>query len=89
MGSAERSAVRMQVIALAERGALYDPGPCMYMEKLAVGPNVPADSVSLNRSIADNLQAVSDALNKPVRCVPALASTPPSLLFCVVLCALW
>ena len=25
----------MSVIALAERGALFDPGPCMYMEKLA------------------------------------------------------
>lgn len=25
------------VIAVAERGALFDPGPCMYMEKLAVG----------------------------------------------------
>ena len=23
------------MIALAERGALFDPGPCMYMEKLA------------------------------------------------------
>ena len=31
---------RAQVIALAERGALFDPGPCMYMEKLAVGPQV-------------------------------------------------
>ncbi len=28
------------VIAVAERGALFDPGPCMYMEKLAVGPQV-------------------------------------------------
>jgi hypothetical protein len=25
----------VSVIALAERGALFDPGPCMYMEKLA------------------------------------------------------
>ena len=30
----------VSVIALAERGALFDPGPCMYMEKLAVGPEV-------------------------------------------------
>jgi fructose-1,6-bisphosphatase/sedoheptulose 1,7-bisphosphatase-like protein len=28
------------VIAVAEHGALYDPGPCMYMEKLVVGPEV-------------------------------------------------
>ena len=26
------------VIALAERGALFDPGPAFYMSKLAVGP---------------------------------------------------
>lgn len=25
----------ISVIALAERGALFDPGPCMYMDKLA------------------------------------------------------
>ena len=25
----------ISVIAMAERGALFDPGPCMYMEKLA------------------------------------------------------
>ena len=56
------------MIALAERGTLYDPGPCMYMEKIAVGPNIPPDSVSLERTVAQNLQAVSDALGKPVRC---------------------
>lgn len=28
----------MAVIALAERGALFDPGPAFYMNKLAVGP---------------------------------------------------
>jgi fructose-1,6-bisphosphatase II len=58
----------MQVIALAERGTLYDPGPCMYMEKLAVGPSIPAESVSLNKSVSENLKAVSEALGKPVRC---------------------
>ena len=44
------------VIALAERGALFDPGPCMYMEKLAVGPAVPPGSVSLENSTADNIK---------------------------------
>ncbi len=27
----------LAVIAVAERGAMFDPGPCVYMEKLAVG----------------------------------------------------
>ena len=54
------------VIALAEKGALFDPGPCMYMEKLAVGPAVDPSAVSLDNSIADNLQAVASALKKPI-----------------------
>ena len=54
------------VIALAERGALFDPGPCMYMEKLAVGPAVDPRAVGLNKSIAENLAAVAEALNKPI-----------------------
>ena len=37
----------VSVIALAERGALFDPGPCMYMEKLAGNPHSPSiDSLS-------------------------------------------
>jgi len=30
------------VVALAERGTMFDPGPCVYMEKLAVGPEAAA-----------------------------------------------
>jgi hypothetical protein len=32
----------VSVIAVAERGTLFDPGACMYMEKLAVPPEVGA-----------------------------------------------
>src|SRR5262245_56744137 len=28
----------LAVIAVSERGTMYDPGPCVYMEKIAVGP---------------------------------------------------
>src|ERR1700723_1714483 len=28
----------LSVIAVSERGTLFNPGPCVYMEKLAVGP---------------------------------------------------
>lgn len=44
------------MIALAERGALFDPGPCMYMEKLAVGPAVSPSAVSIDASAKDNLR---------------------------------
>ena len=28
----------LAVIAVSERGTMFNPGPCMYMEKIAVGP---------------------------------------------------
>jgi fructose-1,6-bisphosphatase II len=43
----------LSVIALAERGTMFDPGPCVYMEKLAGGPEI-ADLLSLD----DPLEAV-------------------------------
>ncbi|KAK9818126.1 hypothetical protein WJX72_007522 [[Myrmecia] bisecta] len=56
----------VSVIALAERGALFDPGPCMYMEKLAVGPEVDPEAVSLESTIEENLKAVAATLGKDV-----------------------
>ncbi len=53
------------VIALSERGALYDPGPAFYMEKLAVGPAA-AHVIDIRASVATNLHAISGALRKPV-----------------------
>lgn len=54
------------VIAVAERGSLFDPGPCMYMEKLAVGPMVSSRAVSLNRSTHSNIRAVAEAQGKAI-----------------------
>ena len=54
------------VIAMSERGTMFDPGPCVYMDKIAVGPEA-AGRVSLDRSPTENLKAVADALGKPVR----------------------
>ncbi len=38
------------VIALSERGAMFDPGPCVYMEKIAVGPEA-VGAIDLSLSI--------------------------------------
>ena len=54
------------VIAVAERGAMFDPGPVMYMDKLAVGPLVNPHRVNLSWSVARNLASVAEALAKPV-----------------------
>jgi fructose-1,6-bisphosphatase II len=49
---------------------MFDPGPCFYMEKLAVGPKA-VGAVDIRRSPSENLEAVAKALNKSVRDVTA------------------
>ncbi len=39
----------LSVIAVSARGTMFNPGPCVYMEKLAVGPEA-AGRVSLDQS---------------------------------------
>jgi fructose-1,6-bisphosphatase II len=47
-------------VALAERGTMLDPGPIVYMYKIAVGPEA-MGHIDINASVSDNLQAVADA----------------------------
>ena len=54
------------MIALAERGTMFNPGPCFYMKKIAVGPRG-RGSVDVNASATDNLRELSKRLNKPVQ----------------------
>ena len=51
------------VLALAERGTMFDPGPCVYMEKLAVGEDL-ADVVDFEAPIGDNLARIARARGK-------------------------
>lgn len=55
----------VSVIAMAERGTMFDPGPCVYMEKMAVGPEA-AGVVDLNAPVQANLEAVAKALGEDV-----------------------
>lgn len=64
------------VIAVAERGAMFNPGPCVYMEKIAVGPES-VGRVSLDLSPAENLKAVADAKGEDVRDVTAVILDRP------------
>jgi fructose-1,6-bisphosphatase II len=50
----------ISVVALSDRGAMFDPGPCVYMEKLAVGPEA-ADAVDFEAPLALNLRLVAKA----------------------------
>src|SRR3954449_11773214 len=49
----------LAVIALAERGTMFDPGPCVYMEKLAGGPSI-ADVLSLDEPLPDVIRRVAE-----------------------------
>lgn len=53
----------LAVIALAERGTMFDPGPCVYMEKLAGGADV-VDLLSLDDPLADVIARVAERRQK-------------------------
>jgi len=59
------------VIAVSDRGTMFDPGPCVYMEKIAVGPEC-VGVVDLNMSVTENLAAVAKAKGESVRDVTAV-----------------
>jgi fructose-1,6-bisphosphatase II len=48
----------LAVVALAERGSMFDPGPCVYMEKIAGGPDI-ADALDLERPLGETLKLVA------------------------------
>jgi fructose-1,6-bisphosphatase II len=56
----------LAVIALSERGAMFDPGPCVYMEKIAGGPDI-ADLLDLDRPLADTLNLIAQRKNRDIR----------------------
>ncbi|MGD9795809.1 MAG: class II fructose-bisphosphatase [Acidimicrobiia bacterium] len=54
------------VIAVSERGTMFNPGPCVYMEKIAVGPDA-AGSIDITASPTQNLRWVAKAKGESVR----------------------
>src|SRR5881394_1083747 len=49
----------LSVIALAERGSMFDPGPCVYMEKMAGGEEI-ADLLDLDRPLPETLKLIAE-----------------------------
>ncbi len=49
----------LAVIALAERGTMFDPGPCVYMEKMAGGEEI-ADLLDLDRPLPETLKLIAE-----------------------------
>lgn len=50
----------LAVLAVAERGAMLNPGPCLYMQKIVTGAEA-ADVIDLEAPVAANLRRVAKA----------------------------
>ena len=55
----------LAVVALAERGTMFDPGPCVYMEKLAGAPAI-ADCLSLEAPLTEVVERVAERRERAV-----------------------
>src|SRR6201994_5223823 len=55
----------VSVLAVAERGAMFDPSAVFYMEKIAVGPEA-ADVVDLTAPVGENIRRVARAKSMDV-----------------------
>jgi fructose-1,6-bisphosphatase II len=49
----------LAVLAVAERGSMFDPSAVFYMEKLAVGPEA-ADVIDINAEVEENLRRIAE-----------------------------
>lgn len=55
----------LATVALADRGSMFDPGPFVYMDKIAVGPEAKG-AVSLEATPTENLKAIAHAKKKRI-----------------------
>jgi len=55
----------LATVAIAPRGSMFNPGPFVYMNKLAVGPEAKG-KINIEKSITENLKAIAQAKGKDV-----------------------
>jgi fructose-1,6-bisphosphatase II len=56
----------ISVIALSERGTMFNPGPIFYMKKIAGGPDI-ADLLDLDRPLGETLHLIAERKNRDIR----------------------
>ncbi|MFL6238756.1 MAG: class II fructose-bisphosphatase [Actinomycetes bacterium] len=66
----------ISVMAVAERGSMYDPSAVFYMEKIAVGPEA-AGAVDITAPVAENVAAVAKAKGMEVEDVTVVILDRP------------
>jgi fructose-1,6-bisphosphatase II len=55
----------LSTVAIARRGTMFDPGPFVYMNKMAVGPAAKGH-INIEKSITENLKAIAKAKGEDV-----------------------
>ncbi len=66
----------LAVIAMAEKGSLLN-APDVYMDKIAIGPGYPAGQIDLDKSPAENIEALAKAKGVPVNEITACVLDRP------------
>jgi fructose-1,6-bisphosphatase II len=66
----------LSVIAVSERGSMFDPGPSFYMTKIAVGPDA-VGSIDITASPTQNLRWIAKAKRESVRDLTAVILDRP------------
>jgi len=66
----------LSVIALAPKGTMFDPGPCVYMSKLAGGDEI-ADLLDLDRPLSQTLGLVAERKRIDIRDVMVVVLDRP------------
>jgi fructose-1,6-bisphosphatase II len=61
----------LSVIAVSERGTMFNPGPCFYMEKIAVGPDG-VGSIDITATPTHNLRWLAKAKGESIRDLTAV-----------------
>lgn len=64
--TAEGRANALSVIAVSERGTMFDPGPSFYMDKIAVGPSA-VGAIDITASPSQNLRWIAKSKGEEVR----------------------
>jgi fructose-1,6-bisphosphatase II len=69
--AAEGSPRALSVIALSARGTMFDPGPCVYMTKIAAQPAF-AHLLDLDRPLGETLELIAEEKGTDVRDVTVM-----------------
>lgn len=66
----------ISVVALAERGAMFDPSAVFYMEKIVCGPEA-AGKIDITAPVKENLRVVAAAKGVPIKDVTVVVLDRP------------